>query len=127
MVFPLLLGAAAAPTEYKPELRQSTYAPAAVRDPFGGTVTQPAVTGKVAMATAPAASFPFRLEGIMYEPRQPSAIINNQVVVLQKTVVLRSGGLAVEVRAVEIAADRVVLEVGTERVELRLAKPPKTP
>jgi hypothetical protein len=116
-----------APAEYKPELRPSTYAPSKARDPFGWSgVVQTTSTTSTAVAVSTVA-FPFRLEGIMYDARQPSAIINNQLVVLKKPVTLRSGGAAIEVRATEITADRVVLEAGGRSVELKLAKPPPAP
>lgn len=116
-----------APADFKPELRPSTYAPTKTRDPFGwgGPAPTVATTGTTAVAVQPVVNFPFRLEGIMYDPQQPAAIINNEMVVLKKTVTLRAGSVAIAVRATTITADRVVLEAGGQTVELRLVKPPK--
>ena len=124
----VLTGGGVKPADYKPELRPSTYTPTKQRDPFGwsgGETVKGTNLTVVTPASLPVA-FPFRLEGIQYDSRQPSAIVNNQLVVLKKPVVLRAGNEAVQVRAVEITADKVILEAGGRRVELRLAKPSPT-
>lgn len=106
--------------EFKPELTGSTYGPKKIRDPFGwsGTITSTPTQPRL---VTPSVNFPFRLEGIQYDPTSPSAIINNRVVQLNKPVTLAAGNAAIEVKAVEITAGRVVLLVGDQRVELRLS------
>jgi hypothetical protein len=115
--------------EFKPELAKSTYAPTKKRDPFGwsGGAVATTSTGQVTRTFTASVNFPFRLEGIQYDPISPSAIINDRLVFLRKPVTLVAGSAAIEVKAVEITANRVVLEVGDQRVELRLAPERRKP
>jgi hypothetical protein len=110
-------GAATGPkAEFTPELKVSSYEPAKVRDPFArpGATAQ---DGKV----APSVAFAFQLQGILYQSTSPSAIINDKLVTLNKIVTLSAENAEVQVKAVEITRDGVVLEVGGQKVELRLS------
>jgi hypothetical protein len=110
-------------TEPKPELQVSIYRPTSTRDPLmrPGVVSTGAVT-RTSPVVAPL-SFPFRLEGILYNPTAPSAVLNDKVVVLNKPVKLTAGHVEIVVTVVEISRDRVVVEAAGQRRELRLASP----
>ena len=105
------------PAAPKQELKLSMYEATTARDPFRKRNT--------ASVTTVASNVPldFRLQGILYSTRRPSAMVNNALVELDKPVMVVCGNGQVQVRAVEITRDRVILEVGGQRVELRLASP----
>ena len=89
----------------------SDYRPAKERNPFGGgDGAAPSVAG------APV----FHLQGILYDAKNPTAIINDQLIGLRKPVTLSVAGGAVVVKAIEITREQVVLDVAGRRVELRL-------
>ncbi len=80
-----------------PELRPSVYQPVAVRDPFlppGTKLSGPAVVAVGADK--------FRLEGILWHPTRPSAIINSRLVELNRPAKVATAVGKVEVEAVEI-------------------------
>lgn len=109
-------GAGTPPTaDFKPDLQQSRYDPVKQRDPFAkaGATTADA-------KTLPAAALVFHLSGILYQPTNPSAVVNDKLLTLNKTVTLNAGNGEVQVKAVEITRDRVVLEAGGQKVELRM-------
>jgi ribosomal protein L16/L10AE len=58
--------------------------------------------------------------GILYNAASPSALVNNQLVELNKPARMQTGQGEVEVKAVTITRDLVVLEVGGQKMELRL-------
>lgn len=101
-----------AATGFNTELQSSTYEPTKSRDPIA-RVGGAAVEGKVGPAG-------FALEGILYQVSHPSAIINGQLVTLNKTVTVIAGSVPTQVRAVEIGRTKVVLEVAGQKVELFL-------
>ena len=117
-------GAATKPkAKFAPELKASTYEPTNLRDPFA----KPGVLAQDAKA-APGAPIIFQLQGILYQPTNPSAIVNDKLLTLNKIVTLDTGNVEVQVKAVEITRNTVVLEVGGQKVELRLSKrEPQTP
>jgi type II secretory pathway component PulC len=116
-------GAAATPkADFSLDLQQSRYDPVQQRDPFGRTREVPAETN-----AAPAVPLAFRLDGILYQTTNPSAIVNDKLLTLNKTVALNAGNGEVQVKAVEITRDRVVLEAGGQRVELRINAPHQLP
>jgi hypothetical protein len=100
--------------DFKPQIQKSTYAPTKTRDPFlrAGAAVETKST--------PVSSFVFKLQGILYQPSDPAAIVNDQLVRLNKTVSLEDPNSSIEVKAVEITRDRVVLQVRGQRVELQL-------
>lgn len=122
-LFLLLCARAGAATESKPAprltLTLSTYATEAVRDPFGAEV--PKTSG--AAGTGPNRAEDFKLMGILYSATSPSALVNGQLVDLNKLVRMQIGRGEVEVKAVTITRDQVVLEVGGQKVGLRLGGP----
>ena len=118
-------GAAPAPKkEFKPELQHSSYEPTKTRDPFakaGGELSA-AVTGPARAVSGE--QFAFRLEGILHDPADPAAVINDKLVRLNKTVTFTSASGAIPVKLVEIGRGRVVIEAGGQKVELWLASAP---
>ncbi len=119
-------GEGTAPTA--PALHPSVYQPAAVRDPFvppGTKLSQPAVVAVGADE--------FRLDGILWHPSQPSAILNGKLVDLKRPVKVATVVGKVQVEAVEITRDLVKLKVDQEIIELRLGNtrrssaPPRSP
>jgi len=103
--------------EFAPELKTSAYEPTNQRDPFA----KPGVASRD-VKSAPGAPIMFELQGILYQTANPSAIVNNKLLTLNKIVTLTTGSAEVQVKAVEITRDTVVLEVGGQRVELQLSK-----
>lgn len=64
----------------------------------------------------------FHLQGILWHPTNPVAIINRKRVLLNETMTLKiSSGDAI-VKAVTIERDRVILNVGNRQVELKLIR-----
>jgi type II secretory pathway component PulC len=109
-------GAATPPkADFSLDLQQSRYDPVQQRDPFGRTGGVPAES-----KAAPAAPLVFHLSGILYQATNPSAVVNDKLLTLNKTVTLNAGNGEVQIKAVEITRDRVVLEVGGQKVELRM-------
>ncbi len=109
------------PAKSKQELKPSTYETAAARDPFRkrGPSAVAAIVSNV--------SLDFRLQGILYSASRPSAMVNNALIELNKPVTLTCANGQIQVKAVEITRDKVVLEVGGQRIELRLAGPDPLP
>ena len=103
-----------AKTEFRPDLVASAYNSVKPRDPFGKVGA-----GKDFKAL-PGAAVAFRLEGILFSAVSPSAIVNGTLVTLNKTVTLSAGNGEIQVKAVEITRERVVIEAGGQRVELQL-------
>jgi hypothetical protein len=100
------------------ELIASTYAPQKDRDPFGsGTVESADASAK---AAASIESGMFKLNGLLYDRVRPSAIVNNELVELNKPVTVQTENGRVEVKAVQITREIVELEIGGQKVELRL-------
>jgi hypothetical protein len=101
------------------QLNLSTYTAQTQRDPFGAEVPN---TTKAADVQTPvtAGADSFKLMGILYSPTSPSALVNNELVELNKPVRVQIGQGEVQVKALSITRDTVVLDVGGQRVELRL-------
>jgi len=123
------MNALAAPdpvAEFDPQLRRSNYQPAKSRDPFlriGGPRVAPS-TGAAVQTAAPV-QFAFRLEGILYHPSAPAAIVNDKMLQLNRPTTLVMNGQKIEVKAIEIMRNRVVLEADGQRIELVLTTAPK--
>jgi hypothetical protein len=107
------------------ELSPSAYLPQNVRDPFGAEAPK-AADGKavVARLTEPDA---LKLQGILYNKTNPSALVNDQLVELNKTVKVHTEQGEVEVKALEITRELVLLDVGGQKIELRLGGADRTP
>ena len=104
---------------FNPELIQSVYAPEAVRDPFGSGVVKSVSVLDGERVRAAAVSM-LRLNGILYHAQHPAAIVNDQVVELNKSITVHTEQGEVEIKALQITREVVLLEVGGQRVELRL-------
>jgi hypothetical protein len=122
VLFLFICAWAGAATSEKPatnlELIASTYAPQKDRDPFGsGSVESADASAK---AAASIESGMLKLNGLLYDRVHPSAIVNNQLVELNKPVTVQTEKGGVEVKALEITREIVLLEIGGRKVELRL-------
>ncbi|NQU11052.1 hypothetical protein HQ590_09700 [bacterium] len=98
--------------KFDPQLRLSSYQPTSTRDPF-----LPA-HAKVSSTVVSAGQGEFRLQGLLYDSTSPAAIVNDQMVILNKPTILLTTLGPVEVKAIEINRRRVVLDVGGEKVDL---------
>lgn len=63
-----------------------------------------------------------QLQGILWDPEKPVAIISRQRVGLNQTVAVNLRGGVVQVKAVSIQRTNVVLKIGDRQVELRLER-----
>jgi hypothetical protein len=100
------------------ELSSSVYTPQTARDPFGSEV--PKSTDGAATATRPVGTDMLKLHGILYNAANPSALVNDQLVELNKVAKVHTDQGDVEVKALTITRELVVLDVGGQKVELRL-------
>ncbi len=106
--------------ESGPALISSTYTNQTVRDPFGSEVPS-TLDATAAGSTRTAGAEGLKLMGILYSATSPSALVNDQLVELNKPARVQTGQGEVEVKAVTITRDMVVLEVGGQKMELRLS------
>ena len=113
-------GAATSPRSatFNPTLQTSTYEPTKTRDPFSNVP----VTALPGMAAKLPAGTPlqFQLNGILYETTNPSAIVNGQLVTLNKTVTMSSGGANILVKATAITRRTVSLEINVKKLDLEM-------
>jgi hypothetical protein len=81
-----------------------------------------ALKGKPSDTNAPVSTFELQLQGIIWHPTKPAAVVNRQRIELNETVTfkLNSGSLTVKVIAID--RNRVVLKSGEQQIELRLAR-----
>jgi len=100
------------------KLTLSTYTTKTVRDPFGSEV--PNSGGPTTAGVHPVGPDNFKLMGILYSAASPAALINNQLVELNKPVRVQTAQGEAEVKALVITREMVQLEVGGQKVELRL-------
>jgi hypothetical protein len=101
------------------ELSRSVYAPEAARDPFGSGAAK-SVTALNAERIRAAVPSVLKLNGILYHAVHPAAIVNDQLVELNKSVAVRTEQGEVEIKALQITREVVLVEVGGQKVELRL-------
>jgi hypothetical protein len=122
-LFLLICTWAGAATESKrvfnPEISKSVYSPVSVRDPFGsgGAKSVSASDGERTRVVGPSL---LKLKGILYHTVHPSAIVNDQLVELNKSVMVQTEQGPVEIKALQMTREVVLLEVGGQKVELRL-------
>lgn len=116
LFFCLAAGAAPAPTEFTTDLQVSSYNPSKTRDPFTARTVKKTPEVKV----VPGTPIVFQLQGILYQDNNPSAMVNDHLLTVNKVTTMKTGDKTVEVRAVEITREKVVLETGGQRVELSL-------
>jgi hypothetical protein len=104
---------------FDPELVRSAYATESTRDPFGSEV--PGVATALGNEKTKAAVLPrLLLQGILYHPTHPAAIVNDQLVEPNRPVQLKTEQGEIEVKALQITREVVLLEVRGQTVELRL-------
>jgi hypothetical protein len=97
----------------------SSYAPKKERNPFGsGTVDAVGSPAKVDQVIAPGL---LKLSGILYDPVHPSAVVNGQLVELKKAVRILTEQGELEVKALRITRESVLLEIGNREHELWLS------
>jgi len=127
-IFLFFCARAGAATEAKsavfdPDLRISSYSPTKERDPF--LSSSPPVVAAAAAAAAGTSVVPLvlKLQGILFQTDHPAAMINDRLVMLNKPIVLKAGQSEIEVQAVKITRELVVLQIGEQQVELRINSP----
>lgn len=123
VLFLFLCARAGAATESKPghslELIPSTYVTQNARDPFGAEVA--GATDAKGAGTVPSVDAgTLKLAGILYDAVHPSALVNDQLLELNRAVKMQTAQGEVEVTALKITRDLVVLQVGGQKMELRL-------
>jgi len=110
----------------KLDLILSTYATQTQRDPFGAESPMSVATATTG-ANPAGNSEAFKLMGILYDPINPTALVNNEVVELNKPIKVDTGQGTVEIKALTITRDAVVLDVKGQKVELRLGGDDRSP
>ena len=101
------------------ELIPSTYATQNTRDPFGAQVAGSTDTNGAGTVTSVGAGA-LKLMGILYDAAHPSALVNDQLLELNLPVKMHTAQGEVEVKALKITRELVVLQVGGQEMELRL-------
>ncbi len=123
VVFLFLCARVGAATESKSghslELIPSTYATQNARDPFGAQVAGSTDTNGAGMVTSVNAGT-LKLMGILYDAAHPSALVNDQLLELNRPVKMQTAQGEMEVKALKITRELVVLQVGGQKMELRL-------
>lgn len=110
---------------FPPPFTVSAFQPQATRDPFGAVARrdqptgQGGVTSETHLIVQPG---DLRLQGILFDPRAPTAVINDQILERGKPSALRIGTREVTVVAEQIHRETVVLRVGDQTVTLRLGE-----
>lgn len=122
VLFLFMCARAGAATESKSapslELNLSTYSTKTSRDPFGSEVrTSARTTTAGTHAVGPES---LKLMGILYNAASPAALVNDQLVELNKPVRVQTAQGEAEIKALVITREMVQLEVGGQKVELRL-------
>lgn len=120
VLFLFICARAGASTVAKPtsslELNPSTYLPQKGRDPFGAEVAKATDGTTTRVVTTDI----LKLQGILYDKVNPSALVNDQLVELNKTARVHTDQGDLQVKAVEITRELVLLDVGGQKIELRL-------
>ena len=123
VLFLFLCARAGAATESKPgqnlELVLSTYTAQNTRDPFGSQLASSTDTNGAATVTSIGGDA-LKLTGILYDAHHPSALVNDQLLELNRPVKMHTAQGEVEIKALKITRDLVVLQVGEQTMELRL-------
>src|SRR5579862_9558999 len=100
------------------ELISSTYVPQNARDPFGSEIVKGGDTNAAAPRVVVHADA-LKLQGILYNKLNPSALVNDQLLELNKTAKIHTDQGDMDVKAVMISREFVTLDVGGQKVELR--------
>jgi len=101
------------------ELIPSTYVTQNSRDPFGAQLPGSTDTNRAATVASVDAGT-LKLMGILYDAVHPAALVNDQLLELNQPVKMRTVQGEVDVKALKITRELVVLQVGGEKMELRL-------
>ena len=111
---------------FQPRLTNSVYQPTASRDPFlkSGENIVPAGSNEKPSTDS---STPFHLDGFLGASNDLVAIVNGWVLTLNKPRVLETATGPVQIKAVKITFDGVMLDVGGKIVELKRATAPPPP
>jgi hypothetical protein len=97
----------------------STYTTQNTRDPFGSQLAGSTDTNGIGMVTSVGADT-LKLTGILYDAAHPSALVNDQLLELNRPVKVQTAQGEVEIKALKITRELVVLQVGGQKMELRL-------
>jgi hypothetical protein len=89
------------------------------RDPFGAQLPGSTDTNRAATVASVDAGT-LKLMGILYDAVHPAALVNDQLLELNQPVKMRTVQGEVDVKALKITRELVVLQVGGEKMELRL-------
>ncbi len=101
------------------QVTSSSYAPKKERNPFGSGTVDPADSpAKADHVIAPSL---LKLSGILYDPVHPSAVVNGQLVELKKAVRVPTEQGEIEVKALRIGRESILVEVGGREHELWLS------
>src|SRR5208283_5209919 len=115
VLFLFLCARVGAATESKPghsfELTPSTYTTQNARDPFGAQVAGSTDTNGAGTVTSVGAGA-LKLMGILYDAAHPSALVNDQLLELNRPVKMQTAQGQVEVKALKITREVVVLRLG---------------
>jgi hypothetical protein len=101
------------------ELVPSTYTTQNPRDPFGAQITGSADTNAAATATSLDTGV-LKLMGILYDAVHPAALVNDELLELNRPAKIQTAQGLLEVKAVRITRDLVELQAGGQKVLLRL-------
>ena len=127
----IVVGATTAPappsnSDFQYNLNNSVYQPIVSRDPFLSRDENLALTGPKTVDTRT-----FHLDGFLGPANNLNAIVNGCVLSLNKPIVVKIATGHIQIKAVQITLEGVVLEVGGQHVKLKcdaakaLEKPPK--
>ena len=97
------------------QLQESTYQPRKTRDPFASFCPVANSPEQKSQMVVPVS---LKLQGILYQPGNPSAIINNHLMSLNKTVIIPTENGQLPAKAIRITKELVVVEVGGQTVKL---------
>ncbi len=116
------VGAATKAEPWKePKLEMSDYRPTKTRDPFLPKALSPTATGETPAVVDVSL---LKLQGIVYEPVNPSAMVNDKLLYAGRPVTVSTERGTAEIVATEITREHVLVKVGGRQVELRLGLPP---
>ena len=114
-------------TDFQPRLNESVYQPNTTRDPFLKSGQSNGLSPSPDRPTDPTN---IHLDGFLGSTNNLSAIVNGWVLNLNKPIQVETASGRLQIKAIRIALDGVVLEVDGKRVELKRATeglPPKPP
>jgi len=119
--------------DFAPQMCESVYAPQKQRDPFDRgdrpVAKTPPPAKPAAVAPPPLPPKPvipaslFRLQAILREKNASLAVVNGEVLELDKYVTMRVGTSTYRLKAVAIEREQVVLEVEGQKIVVRLEEP----